>query len=111
MTFRQLILLLSLGVLRGCSVGTTDERDLLGTPLKLNQVAWYMYQFRRRLVKEFKHYYVSVSEIWEAAMFVLLMEWICELCRWDGLSWHDTHITFHKDKLAIQMLIGEYIHI
>jgi hypothetical protein len=43
---------------------------------------------------------VITTTVWEDVMLQLLIEWICEVCLWDGLSWHDTHTKFHEDWLV-----------
>jgi hypothetical protein len=64
--------------LRGCSVGITVGIDLLSTPLGWPQVI--------------------TSTIRGAAMLVLLMEWIYEICPSDGLRCHDIHTKSHNDR-------------
>jgi hypothetical protein len=72
--------------LRGCSVGVTDGWDLCtrSMPLRWPQVAWYTY---------------SVSTILEVTLLVLLVVGMCEVHRWNGLRWHNTHAKFHDNQL------------
>jgi hypothetical protein len=38
--------------------------------------------------------------VWEAAVFVSLVGGVCEVCRWDGLKWHDTRLQLRAAEAA-----------
>jgi hypothetical protein len=40
---------------------------------------------------------VIISTIWEAAVLVLLMGRIYDVCHWDNLRWHGIYTKFHAD--------------
>lgn len=68
---------------RDCAVSYTLLMTL-GNMIHMYQVLW-------RLLQVFKQYRRFVSEIWEGAMLVLLIEGMYDVHRWDGLGWHDIH--------------------
>jgi hypothetical protein len=39
---------------------------------------------------------IDTATVWEAVMLVLLIEGICEMCYWDGVSWQTVPTEFHE---------------
>jgi hypothetical protein len=93
--------------LEGCSVGITDGSYLWSTRTALR---WPRHDIRTKFHQNwFRHsgnIKVIISTIWEAAVLVLLMGRICDVCRWDNLRWHDTHIPrFMKIGSGIKVIL------
>jgi hypothetical protein len=93
----QALLRFCLSNLKCCNIGIIDRRDLLCTPLKWAQVAWYNTTFQDDRYRHLNNIIVITSKILEAVMLVLLIKRIYEVRRWDGSMWHDTHTKFHED--------------
>jgi hypothetical protein len=71
----QVILSYYLNILRGCSVGITDERYFLSTPFKWTQVAWWVHtKFHENWFRHLRNITVITATIQEPVVLVLLIE-------------------------------------
>jgi hypothetical protein len=53
---------------------------------------------------------VITSNFSDAAVLVLLMGEIYEVCRWDGIGCHDIHTKFHKGRFRSSKFVKGYTH-
>jgi hypothetical protein len=75
--------------LRGCSVGTTQGKDL--SDLWCMPLRWHRHtKFHDDRLRNSSNNKGSItSTTWEAVVLVILMRVISQISRWDGLGWHD----------------------